>query len=250
MLRLIDATPIPLGSFVEWTKWNGRIRGLKLHIVYDPQTDVPRRIAITPANVNDIEEGKKVPIEAGCTYAMDKAYCDYRWWTEISDAGAFFVTRQKTSAKFRSTRKRIVRKVRGDGFTIVDDCEVKLTSKGDSKLAIPLRRVRLKRDNGGRLTLITNDLERSAIEIAAIYKARWQIELLFRWIKQHLNIRKFLGKDENAVRLQIVAAMIAYLLLRIAARENRMKIPDIRFAELVGQPLRPQASHRHWTSRP
>src|SRR5204863_3966249 len=127
-----------------------------------------------------------VPIEAGCTYGMDKAYTDYRWWTAISEAGAFFVTRQKTNAKFRSTRKRRLRKKRGDGFTIIDDCEVKLTSKGDSKLAIPLRRIKLKRDTGGRLTLLTNDLKRSAVEIGAIYKARWQIELLFRWIKQHL----------------------------------------------------------------
>jgi IS4 transposase len=237
MLRLIDATPIPLGKLVDWAKWNGRIRGLKLHVVYDPDADVPHRITITPANVNDIEEGKKVPIETDCTYVMDKAYCDYRWWTAISDAGAFFVTRQKTSAKFRSTRKRRVRKTRGDGFTIIDDHEVKLTSKGDSKLAIPLRRIRVKRDTGGRLTLLTNDLERSAVEIAALYKARWQIELLFRWIKQHLNIRKFLGNGDNAIRLQIVAAMIAYLLLRIAARESRMKISDIRFAELVAANL-------------
>lgn len=233
MLRLIDATPIPLGKLVDWAKWNGRIRGLKLHVVYDPDADVPHRITITPANVNDIEEGKKVPIESGCTYVMDKAYYDYRWWTTISGAGAFFVTRQKTNGRFRSIRKRYVRKRRGDGFTIIDDCEVKLVSKGDSKLPIPLRRIRVKRDTGGRLTLLTNDLERPAVEIAALYKARWQIELLFRWIKQHLNIRKFLGNSDNAVRLQIVAAMIAYLLLRIAARENRLKIPDIRFAELV-----------------
>lgn len=237
MLRLIDATPIQLGKLVDWAKWNGRIRGLKLHVVYDPKADVPHRITITPANVNDIEEGKKVPIEAGCTYVMDKAYCDYRWWTAISDNGAFFVTRQKARTKFRSTRKRGVRKKRGDGFTIIEDCDVKLTSKGDSKLAIPLRRIRLKRDTGGKLTLLTNDLKRSAVEIAALYKARWQIELLFRWIKQNLNIRKFLGESENAVRLQIVAAMIAFLLLRIAARENRMTIPDIRFAELVAANL-------------
>ena len=155
---------------------------------------------------------------------MDKAYYDYRWWTTISGVGAFFVTRQKTNGRFRP-RKRYVRKRRGDGFTIIDDCEVKLVSKGDSKLPIPLRRIRVKRDTGGTLTLLTNDLERPAVEIAALYKARWQIELLFRWIKQHLNIRKFLGNSDNAIRLQIVAAMIAYLLLRIAP-ENRLKIPE------------------------
>src|SRR5262249_45884057 len=84
---------------------------------------------------------------------------------------------------------------------------------------------------------ITNDLTRTAVEIAALYKSRWQIELLFRWIKQHLRIRKFLGKSENAIRLQILAAMIAYLLLRIIARLHRLTMPPLRLAELVCQPL-------------
>ena len=87
------------------------------------------------------------------------------------------------------------------------------------------------------ITLITNDLNRTTIEIAALYKRRWQIELLFRWIKQHLNIRKFMGKNDNAIRLQIIAAMIAYLLLRIARRLNSLKMLDLRFAELVCQRL-------------
>lgn len=80
-------------------------------------------------------------------------------------------------------------------------------------------------------------MSRSAVEIAALYKMRWQIELLFRWIKQHLKLRKFLGRSENAIRLQIVAAVIAYLLLRIAARQSRLTMPAIRFAELVANAL-------------
>ena len=100
-----------------------------------------------------------------------------------------------------------------------------------------MRRIRLKRDTGGTLTLLTNDLARPALEIAALYKARWQIELLFRWIKQHLKLRRFLGRSENAIRLQLVAAMIAYLLLRIAARQSRLAIPAVRFAELVSDCL-------------
>src|SRR5450759_28781 len=108
----------------------------------------------------------------------------------------------------------------GDGFRIIADADVMLASKGDSKLPIPLRRIKVKRDKGGTITLITNDLERTAVEIAALYKRRWQIELLFRWIKQHLNLRKFMGRNDNAIRLQIIAAMIAYLLLRLARRLN------------------------------
>jgi IS4 transposase len=237
MLRLIDATPIPLGELVTWAKWNGRTRGLKLHVVYDPIADHPRRIAVTPANVNDVTVGQAVPIEPGATYAMDKAYCRYSWWRQIHAAGAFFITRKKDNARYAVLRRRPLKRRKGDGFTIIDDAEVRLASKGNARLPIPMRRVRVKRDNGAVLIFITNDLTRSAIEIAALYKMRWQIELLFRWIKQHLKIRKFLGRSENAVRLQLIAAMIAYLLLRLAARDSRNNMPAIRFAELVARCL-------------
>ena len=130
-------------------------------------------------------------------------------------------------------RRRTLEATQGAGFTVLGDAEIKLATQGHARLAMPLRRVRIKRAKGGLLTIITNDLRRPAVEIAAIYKARWQIELLFRWIKQHLKLKKFLSRSENGIRLQLIAAMIAYLLLRIAARENRLALPPIRFAQLV-----------------
>lgn len=237
MVRLIDASPIPLGKLCRWAKWNGRIRGMKLHLVYDPKADCPREVAITPATVNDIEIGRLVPIEAGATYVFDKGYYHYGWWARIDAAGACFVTRAKRNARLRAIRRRGVRKIIGDGFRILDDKEVALASKGDSKLAIPLRRIRLRRDKGGTITLLTNDMTRKAVDIAQLYKMRWQIELLFRWIKQHLDLRNFLGVNDNAIRLQILAAMIAYLLLRIAARLSAVTLPLLRLAELVGRCL-------------
>ena len=237
MVRLIDATPVPLGQVVNWAKHNGRIRGLKMHVVYDPAADNPTFVDITHANVNDIEIARTVPLEAGCTYVFDKAYCRYDWWISIETAGACLVTRMKTSARFRAQRWRTVGQAQGDGFTILDDAEVKLVSKGNSKLTIPMRRIRLKRHAGGKIVLLTNDLSRSAIQIADLYKARWQIELLFRWIKQHLKIRSFLGHNQNAIRLQLLAAMIAYVLLRIAARQSYLQIPAIRFAEFIAARL-------------
>src|SRR6266850_200825 len=218
LVELIDASPIPLGKLCKWSKWNGRIRGMKLHVVYDPQADRPCCVEITPANVNDVEIGQRTPIKAGTTYVFDKGYCHFGWWRKINDDGAFFVTRAKVNMRLRAVERRPVEQSAGDGFTIINDAEVVLTSKGNARLPIPLRRIRVKRDKGGTLILITNDLTRTAVEIGALYKRRWQIELLFRWIKQHLRIRKFLGRNENAIRLQILAAMIAYVLLRIAAR--------------------------------
>jgi putative transposase len=235
MVRLIDASPIPLGKVCSWATWNGRIRGMKLHVVYDPKGDVPSCVEVTPANVNDIEIGRQVPILPDTTYVFDKGYCRFDWWRKINDNRAFFVTRPKTSIRLRAFKHRTIRKRKGDGFEILADDEVKLISKGDSRLAIPLRRIKIRREKGGKITLLTNDLTRTAVEIAALYKSRWQIELLFRWIKQHLDIRKFLGANDNAIRLQVLAAMIAYLLLRIAARVNYIKMPALRLAELVSQ---------------
>jgi putative transposase len=233
MVRLIDASPIPLSKICTWAKWNGRIRGMKLHVVYDPVADVPTCVEITPANVNDIEIGQQTAIKRGTTYVFDKGYCRFDWWQKINDNGGFFVTRKKVNMRLHATRHRTNRKRKGDGFKVIADDEVVLASKGNARLPIPLRRIKIKREKGGVITLLTNDLARTAIEIATLYKSRWQIELLFRWIKQHLDIRKFLGTNDNAIRLQVFAAMIAYLLLRIAARVNCITMLPLRLAELV-----------------
>ena len=109
---------------------------------------------------------------------------------------------------------------------------MRFASKGIAA-ADPIAPALVQRTDGKTITLLTNDLERAAVDIAALYKARWQIELLFRWIKQHLRIRRFLGNNDNAIRLQLFAAMIAYALLRIAARSHCVKISILRFTDLV-----------------
>ena len=237
MVRLIDSTPIPLGKLNDWAKSNGRIRGMKMHVVYDPGTDHPRILDITDANVNDAQVGRMIVLEAGAIYVFDKGYCHYGWWAAIAAAQSIFVTRPKTNMALKLVSDRPIKDAKGDGFTVLEDAEVSLASKSDSKLPIRLRRLIVQRQEGDTITLLTNDLERSAVDIAQLYKGRWQIELLFRWIKQHLKIRKFLGYNDNAIRLQLFAAMIAYALLRIAARACRIAIPILRFTELVMQCL-------------
>src|SRR3981189_3329390 len=237
MVRLIDSSPVPLGKMCEWAEWNGRIRGLKMHGFFNPGKECPRVDRFTPATVNDVEIGRQTELEAGATYVFDKGYYHFGWWKKINAANAFLVTRVKVNTRLRKTKSRYVRKTIGDGFRIIADADVMLASKGDSKLPIPLRRIKVRRDKGGTITLITNDLERTAIQIAALYKRRWQNELLFRWIKQHLNLSKLIGNSRNAISLQVIAAMIAYLLLRIARRLNSLKMLDLRFAELVCQRL-------------
>jgi putative transposase len=237
MLRLIDSTPIPLGKLCVWAKSNGRIRGMKMHVVYDPKADYPRVLDITDANVNDAQIGRTIPVEPGATYVFDKGYCHYGWWVAIDAAKSWFVTRPKANMRLDVVRTRRPRARQGDGFFVVSDEDVVFASKGDSKLPIRLRRVRIKRENGQQITLLTNDLKRSAVAIGALYKGRWQIELLFRWLKQNLKIRKFLGNNDNAIRLQLFAAMIAFALLRVAASLHKVRLPILRFTDLVAQCL-------------
>lgn len=237
MLCVIDSTPIPLGKLCDWAKSNGRFRGLKAHVAFDPHSDCPRLIDITAANVNDAEIGRTVSIQALTTYVFDKGYCHYGWWRAIDAANAFFVTRPKDTMGLSVVAQRPLLDAQADGCTILEDAEVRLSSKGDSKLPMRLRRVTLRRDNGQVIKLITNDMSRSALAIAALYRARWQIELLFRWIKQHLCLDKFMANNVNAIKLQIVAAMIAYALLRIAANDHRVELQILRFGELVAQCL-------------
>lgn len=237
MLRLIDSTPIPLGKLCAWAKSNGRIRGMKMHVLYRPKADLPQVLDITDANVNDAQIGRTIAIEPGATYAFDKGYCHYGWWSAIAAAGSWFVTRPKSNMRLKRVKTRPLQDSQGDGFRVLSDQEVVLASKGDSKLPIRLRRVRVKREDGKPITLLTNDLTRSPVEIGMLYKSRWQIELLFRWLKQNLKIRKFIGLNDNAIRLQLFAAMIAFVLLRIAASVHKVRMPILRFIDLAIQCL-------------
>jgi putative transposase len=221
---LIDATPIPLNSLHKWADWNGRTRGLKRHVIYDPEGDRPMHLEITAATVNGVVAGRRQSIEPGATYVFDKAYADYAWWQRLHAAGCRFVTRPKSNVPLRALSARPVSEADRRSAAIESDSVVELASQRRLRLPIGLRRIVLRREDGRLLTILSNDLERSAGAIAALYRKRWQIELLFRWIKQHLKIRTFLGRSENAIRLQILAAMIAYLLLRIAARDSRSNL--------------------------
>jgi IS4 transposase len=235
LLRLIDSTPIPLGKLFDWAKFNGRVRGMKAHLVYDPGRDLPRLLDITHANVNDAQIGRTVKAEPGLTYVFDKGYCHYGWWSAVHAAKAFFVTRPKRNMGLTVVAERQEKPSPGEGFVVTSDQEVAFVSKGDSKLAMPLRRICLRRHLDGKtIDVITNDMTRSSVEVATAYKLRWQIELLFRWLKQHLKLRTFMGTSENAVKLQVIAAMIAYVLLRLAAKAAKTKFDILRFTELVG----------------
>ena len=144
---------------------------------------------------------------------FDRAYDDYSWYYEMTCQGTLFVGRMKSSAVCEVIDTRETE----EDF-ILEDQVIRLSSdKGRKDCPTNLRRVKIRREEDGKeLVFISNDLERTAEEIAALYKSRWQIERFFTWIKQNLKIKRFIGRSENAVTIQVLAAMIAYLLLRLA----------------------------------
>lgn len=227
LLYLLDSTPISLkGHGYEWAeeKRNHRTKGLKVHMLYAPGMAIPVHTAITGANVNDVEQGRAIPIEPGATYVFDKGYCDYNWWHQLHQSGAFFVTRLKKNAGIKQVKSlQVPPDAKDQG--IVEDAEIVFKNRrpGGSRInayhGTALRRIVVDRpDKGSCLVIVTNDFNRSAIEIAGLYKKRWGIELFFKWLKQNLKIKSFLGQSENAVRIQLYTALIAYLLAYLCHR--------------------------------
>lgn len=210
-IHLIDSTPIPLkGHGYEWAKDNYRTKGLKVHTVYDHDLKSPVHFTITAPNVNDVTEGKKLSIKANGIYVFDKAYYDYGWWNDIDKKGSRFVTRLKKDAPFKILERREIKE------TFLHDWTIQLTSQAGKRYKGLLRHVRVKLGNKKSIVIITNDLTSPAARIAELYKWRWNIELFFKCLKQNLKIKRFWGRNENAVKLQIITAMIAYVLLRLA----------------------------------
>lgn len=227
VLHLLDSTSLTLkgAGFDAWTRATRtrNTQGLKLHVLY--AEEVPLHHSITAPNVNDIDEGVKLSITPGALYVFDKGYCDYNWWQRIDAQGAQFVTRFKRNAALRVEAVRSIPE-QSSGIILNDEIVsfANRHPRGGRKNHYhqPLRRISVARDGHDRpLVLATNDLDSPARLIAERYKQRWAIELFFKWIKQHLRIKRFLGRSENAVRIQILTALIAYLLLALYRHVQR-----------------------------
>lgn len=216
LIRLLDASPIALrDSRFDWAEADARVRGLKLHLLYNRCREQPIRFAVTSPKTSDIAVARTVPLEPGATYVFDKGYTDYAWWQDIQQAGAFFVTRLKTNAQRRDIRHQ---PAEGDAIRAVQTLKIghKKPRGGATNplYETELREIVVEREAKAPLHLITNDLTRPAAEIATLYRQRWEIELFFKWLKQNLKIKSFLGRSQNAVKIQIYVALIAFLLLR------------------------------------
>ena len=233
-VRLIDSTSLRLSSLSEdWATFSTDVFGAKAHIIYDPNADHQVYFAVTPANINDITAAKAMPIEPGATYVYDLGYYDYGWWAKIDDAGCRFVTRLKKNTPFVVVMENPVPQNSNIVSDRIGHLPQRLANSRRNPLQVPVREVRVIIDTGKMLRIVTNDLDASAQEIADLYKQRWQIELFFRWIKQTLRIKHFIGISENAVRIQIAVALIGYLILRLAQAAQKTVRSPLQFARLV-----------------
>lgn len=231
---LIDSTSVRLGGRgAEWARFSAKACGAKVHVIYDPDADQPIYASVSAAKVNDITAAHAMPIEPGATYVFDLGYYDYGWWAKMDAAGCRIVTRFKTNTPLTVTAELEV----PEGSSILSDriglLPQRQAHSRKNPFADPVREIRVRIESGKVLRILSNDLDATAQDIADLYKRRWAIELFFRWVKQTLKIRHFLGTSENAIRIQIAVALIAFLLLRLAqAAQNAIKSP-LAFARLV-----------------
>jgi hypothetical protein len=235
---LIDSTGFRLSALsADWAQFSAGVSGAKLHIVYNPDSMRPSFAEVTPATINDITVAKTMPIRNGATYVFDLGFYDYGWWAKLNDAGCRLVTRLKVNTPLAV----VAENRRPEGSLVLSDCVGYLPARQArsrrNPFQDPVRELRVPTETGKILRIVTNDLDAPADEIAELYKRRWQIELFFRWVKHTLKIRHFLGTSENAVRIQIAIALIAFLLLRAAHAVQNSVQSLLTFTRLVANNL-------------
>jgi len=237
-IYLIDSTVLRLNSLsADWARFSDRLCGAKLHVVYNPDSERPAFAEVTPQAVNDITVAKMMPIRAGATYVFDLGFYDYAWWAKLDEAGCRLVTRLKSNTKLAIVHED--RPPEGTGILSdrIGHLPPRQAKNRKNPFQDPVREIRVRAESGTILRIVTNDLDTPAAEIADLYKRRWQVELFFRCIKHTIKIRHFFGTSENAVRIQIAVALIAYLLVRSAhALQNSVK-SLLTFTRLITQNL-------------
>ena len=216
-----DSTTIPLClSVFWWAKFRKKKGGVKAHVLYDLEAQVPAFYHITTASVYDSKAMPEIPYETGAYYVFDRGYNNFGELYRIQRMESFFVVRAKSNLQYRCVRwKRRMPK------NILTDAEIELTVyKSHKDYPENLRLVRYYDEEQDReFMFLTNAMDLTAQQIADLYKNRWQIELFFKWLKQHLKIKKFWGTTENAVRIQISAAITAYCLVAIVQHDMRLE---------------------------
>lgn len=217
-----DSTTIDLClSLFEWAKFRRKKGGIKVHTLFDVEAGIPTFACITEARVNDINAMDEIPYETGSYYIFDRGYNDYSRLYAINKLGATFIVRAKKNALYKrlSWKRRLEHNVLSDsgirfaGYYKKDDYPE------------PLRLIKYwDEENQREFTFLTNNFDLTALQVAELYHQRWQIELFFKWLKQHLKIKHFYGTSLNAVKIQVYVAIITFCLVAIVQHDMKLEL--------------------------
>ncbi len=220
-LYSLDASTIDLClSVFPWADFRTTKGAIKLHVGLNHAGYLPEFVTVTEGKTQDITVGRTLQFPKGSMVAVDRGYNDYSWYKQLTEKGIYFVTRLKTNAQYRVVERRAVLKNKG----VTSDQIIEFTGvQVAKKCPIKLRRIGYRDlETGKHYVFLTNNFKLAARTIADIYKARWQVELFFKWIKQNLKIKSFIGTSKNAVMTQIWIALCVYLLLAFIKFQSKL----------------------------
>jgi len=232
----LDSSTVDLClSLFPWASFRKRKGAVKLHTLLDLRGNIPSLIIITNGKIHDVNILDELVIEAGAIYIMDRGYVDFERLYAVHQASAFFVTRAKDNCDWRRIYSRPVDKTTG----VQCDQTIALNGFYASKhYPQHLRRVRyFDAVNNKRLVFFTNNFALPALTIAELYRCRWQVELFFKWLKQHLRIKKFYGNSENAVKVQIWISIATYVLVLIAKKQMGLALSPYTILQILSVSL-------------
>jgi len=221
-LYSLDASTIDLClSAFPWAEFRTTKGAIKLHVGLNHAGYLPEFVTLTEGKKHDVTVGRVMNFPKGSIVAIDKAYNDYAWYKQLTDQGIFFVTRLKSNAQYRVIERHSVLKEK----SLTSDQTIEFTgAQTAKKCPIPVRRIGYRdAETGKHYVFLTNNFTLSAKTIADIYKARWQVELFFKWVKQNLKIKSFVGTSKNAVMTQIWIAMCIYLLIAFIKFQSKLR---------------------------
>lgn len=209
-IKIIDSTTITIDdSRVAWASYKKNKHGIKIHLMLDQHDIFPKCAVVTPAKNSDIKIARTMEFESENIYVMDRAYFDAKWLYKLHKQGVFFVTRLK-----KNIIHNVIQTRKLDKDNILEEKIIQFIGDNSEKYCEHVRAVTiLDKRRGKTFDIITNNFDLSVEEIGEIYKNRWSIEIFFKWLKQNLKIKRFLGLSENAIKMQIWVALILYLLL-------------------------------------
>jgi len=229
---VFDSTTVDLClSLFPWAQFRRRKSAVKLHTLLDLRGNIPTAVYVTGGQVNDVKLLDQLVLETGAFYLLDRGYVDYRRLYGITQALAFFVTRAEQNTRYRRCGWRRVDRTTG----LRSDQTIRLTGPNSSRrYPAPLRRIHyVDAAKDLRLVFLTNNFQLQALTIAQLYRARWQVELFFRWIKQHLRIRAFYGTSPNAVKTQVWVAITVYVLVAILKKQLQSDLSLYKILQIL-----------------